>query len=251
MTHPAREQMIQRIRANIIQSGRHIYAVMGEESPRYLYTIGLKERVGVEIVLTGQSTLPLQAAHHLVNLISDELQRGTAPKDLSVSLEPYGPFTLGEVHPSWSQRLMLGVLDFYNCKSFRALQVLPPSEQRTIDTADMSKPFSPSEHPVWQWFEAPWPYPVSSSSRVITNHDALKGYAVTELVRWEDDGWEMFCGPAPEIPEEDMVVVPLAILLAFDPTLEAALSLPIGVGLYREFEDDGPGLWQRWESQSE
>jgi hypothetical protein len=58
----------------------------------------------------------------------------------------------------------------------------------------------------------------------------------------------MFSGAGPEVPEEEVFPVPLATLLAFDPSLEPALDLRIGSGLFREHDQTGRALaWQPWE----
>jgi hypothetical protein len=44
---------LDRIRDNIARSGQHIYVVSGEEIPRFAYTIGITESVGVELILAG------------------------------------------------------------------------------------------------------------------------------------------------------------------------------------------------------
>jgi hypothetical protein len=62
-------------------------------------------------------------------------------------------------------------------------------------------------------------------------------------MRWEVDDWEIFAGAGPEVPAADRRMVPLGVLLGIDPTLEPAVSLPIGKGLWRDIE---ALEWNEW-----
>lgn len=239
--------MLSKIRENIEKHGHHVYSVQGGESPRYLYTIGLTDQVKAELVLPGMAQLPTSEALRVLNLVALRLREGVSAGELELEIDSIGRFGLSAMHPSWSP-LLLGALDHYGFDSVRAWQVRPVNQDDfTIDVPDMTRPFEPSTHPVWKWMEGGWPYSVPSKTIVVTNKDALSGYAVSELTRWENDEFEMFSGAGPEVAKEDIVLAPLATLLAFDPTLAAALSVKPGEGLYREFDDDGQaGPWQAW-----
>ena len=244
--------MIEEIRANIEKSGRHVTCVLGDESPRYLYTIGLSAKVGFELVLAGQAQIPSKVGAALLNAISRELEGGKSVKKLSLDFRKLGRFTLSPTESSWTKHMVLGALDYYDRDEIKVMQVLPEPDRATIDIPPMSEPFSPEKHRVWQWLEGGWPHQVPSDSVAITNLDALQGYAISELVRWEDTEWEMFSGPGPEVSQDEFVKVPLATLLAFDKSLEAALDLDIGAGLYREFDENGQEKpWQVWKNKSE
>lgn len=246
-----RESFLATIGENIAKSGHHITSVLGSESPRFLYTIGLTKTFGSELILAGCATLGSRRAGRLLNLVAERLTTGEHPSSLNLEFEEFGSWTLGEVDPSWVAPCLLGVLDFYQVREARAWQLLPVEEKRTIDIPDMSLAFAPETHRVWKWLQGGWPYSVSANSVAITNLDALQGYAISELVRWEQEEWEMFSGPGPDVPKEEMFPVPLATLLAYDSSLEAALELKIGAGLYREFSENGQaGDWQAWRSKS-
>jgi hypothetical protein len=107
----------------------------------------------------------------------------------------------------------------------------------------MREPWSPEAHPIWRWIEAPWTHPVSSKSAAVTNLDALRGHPVTEVVRWEDEEWEMFAGAGPDIAQSDIRRVPLGMMIVLDETLTPALGLKIGEGLWR---DETRGEWNPW-----
>ncbi len=237
------------MRSNIERHGCHIYNVMGGESPRYAYTVGLHEKYGMELVLAGLVTMPTSLTASLLNRAVG-LLRDQQPADITVEVEGFGAFKLLKTDPSWNKLMLLGCYDFYRTEDVTAWQLVPLDEEiRTIDVPDMARPYSTEQQPVWQWLDGGWPHSPPSNVEVVTNLDALLGYAVSELMRWEESEWEMFSGPGPEVPEDQMHVVPLATLLAFDSTLQPALEVPVGSGLFREFEDDAPGPWQRWEQR--
>ena len=244
--------MLEAIRSNIEHAGHHIYAIQGGESPRYFYTIGLREVIGGEIVFAGMAHLPMADSGNLVDTFAKNLRAGASVEDLMIGKDPWGSFRLHPADESWSELLMLGVYDYYDCTETKAWQVRPTDpEQVTIDLPDMQKPRDSSEDGVWKWLDGGWPYEVSSSNMVLTNRDVIHGYMISELIRWEEDEWDMFSGPGTEVSKEDMIVLPMGTLIGFDPSLEAALKIPVGTGLYRGFNKKGqPGPWVIWESQA-
>src|SRR5689334_11080526 len=50
---PRRQAALEQIREHIARSGHHIYVVRGETMPRFAYTIGVSESMGVEFILAG------------------------------------------------------------------------------------------------------------------------------------------------------------------------------------------------------
>jgi hypothetical protein len=114
----------------------------------------------------------------------------------------------------------------------------------TIDVPDMAIPWSPQSAPLWQWLKEPWAFSVPSDSEAVTDLDALRGFAVTEACRWEENYWELFAGAGPDVPEEEKRVVGLGMLLAADPSLAPVLGLKIGDGIWRE----GDLEWHPWET---
>ena len=239
--------MKDKIRADIEESGRHVACVSGGQSPRYLYTIGLSAKVGFELVFAGQAQIPNQVATSILHSIAKELESGKSVKKLRVDNRKFGSFTLSEAQPTWSRRMLSEVAIYYEGKDIRAMQVLPEPERATIDIPPMEEVFDPGRHRVWQWLDGNWPYEISAQAQVVSNLEALQGYAVSELVRWEDSEGQMFSGPGAEGADDELVNLPLATLLGFDKSLEAALNLEIQSGLYREFDEQGQeGPWQPW-----
>jgi hypothetical protein len=87
---------------------------------------------------------------------------------------------------------------------------------------------------VWRWLHQPWGFDISEDSMVVTNHRAMRGEPVTDGLRRDEDTWELFVDADPDLPQEDVFVVPLSTLLAFDSTLEPFIKLPTGSGLRRQ-----------------
>ena len=148
----------------------------------------------------------------------------------------------------WPDELWLGALDYYDVDSIPVLQIVPEEKYRTLDIPDMSQEWNPESEPVWRWLTEEWNYPVPKKSIAVTNLDALRGKPVTEVVRWEEEEWEMFAGAGPDVDEEDARWVPLGTLIGIDQTLYPAANLGIGKGIWR---DDEEMKWHRWESSTD
>ena len=159
------------------------------------------------------------------------------------SLESLGAFALREAHPSWVGVMLLGAIKHHGHADVRAMQVLPDADHWTLDTPDLSQPWDANAQPVWAGLRQPWTYPFAPDAVATTNLDALHGSRITEAARWEVDQWELFAGPGPDVLPDDARIVPLATLLAIDPTLQPVVQLEVGRALWR---DDQAGDWQEW-----
>lgn len=147
--------MLDLIRSNIDRHGHHVTLVAQGVVPRFAYTIGLRQKVGAELVFAGASTYSAKQVHELMN-------------DAAASLGP-GLKSLRQVDSSWVNLLLLGALDYYSEPSIPALQILPDKQHWTIEVPDLSAPFSPESEPVWQWLTAPWTLPIPKDSTAATN----------------------------------------------------------------------------------
>ncbi len=141
---------------------------------------------------------------------------------------------------------MIGVCDFFDVDDFQAWQIVPVGMKHTLDIPDASVPLNASTEPAWKWLKEEWPFEVSEDVTVVTNLDALKGNVITEVVRWEEEEWEMFAGPGPGISKKEIRVVPLGVLFGIDNSLLPALQLEVGKGMRRnsresEWESCGQG----------
>lgn len=238
MSKPTKESALDLIRANIARHGHHVYLISGNSPlPRYVYTIGLSERIGAEIILAGAAFFSGDEAVRIVNGIAAEWSADRT----SFALGSLGGFSLRKADPTWINTLMLGALDFYRNTAIHAWQVVPDQAHWTVDVPDMGKSWSASSEPVWQWKHTPWTFPVPKDSAAITDLAALRGARVSEAARWEEDEWELFAGEGASVTEDEARRVPLGTLLGADPSLLPVTSLAVGKGLWRDPEK---GEWE-------
>jgi Domain of unknown function (DUF4262) len=242
-TEAQRKQALERIKENIVRAGHHVYVVSGGAAPRLIYTIGVSESIGVELILAGATFYMKENALKVINDLICLLKPHHDRQTFEVDGE--GSFALRKVHDSWATKLMLGASDYYQ-KPISAFQIVPDKNHSTIDVPDMSTPWSIATAPAWRWLYEPWPYPVSQDSTAVTNLAALRGDPVTEANRWEEDAWQLFAGAGPDVTDEDVRVVPLGVLLAVDESLALVATLAKGKGVWRKDGSD----WHAWEAAS-
>jgi hypothetical protein len=242
-----REAALKEIRQNIAEYGFHTYVVTGSGVPHYGYTIGLSESLGAELVLAGSYFYELTEVSKIIRSIARELRSPVTAGVAQIHTGPWGVFSLRKVDVSWARALMAGAFDYYKAKTIDAYQIVPDEAHWTVEIPDLSRPWSLNVAPAWRWLEEPWIYPVPKDSVAITNLDALRGKRITEVMRWEEDEWEIFAGAGPDTTEAERRVVPLGILLAADPSLVPAVDLPIGGGFWR----DEASEWHPWRSSQD
>ncbi len=73
--------------------------------------------------------------------------------------------------------------------------------------------------------------------------NVLRGGRITEVMRWEEDQWEIFSRCGPEIPESERRVIPLGVLLEADKSLLPAVDLRVETGFWRDKEESE---WHPW-----
>jgi hypothetical protein len=242
----SRAERLRKIRAHIEQHGVSITLVSGGSStPRFAYTIGLHDGPGFDLVVGGAAYFSSHEVHHIVDRCATAVREDAAVRALEIP--PLGTFSLEHVDDSWVRFLALGALDYYSSDTSPFRQIIPEARHVTIDVPDMAHRWDPGREPVWRWLGEPWDYPVPEESVATTNLSALRGDAVTELMRWEETEWEMFAGPGPEVTDEQARVVPLGTMLGGDATLEVAITRPVGEGCYRR---DRTTEWHVWKSRS-
>lgn len=227
------------IKENIDVNGYHMTLVNGGQHPDFFYSIGLKERLGFELVLAG-GAFSIKESESIFDYVYKQLQ-SNQPVESSFSFSEKNVFYLGKVDSSWCKQLMLGVYDYYKVDEIIAYQIIPVD--RTLDVPEMSEVIV-SNDPIWKWLFIDWTVKAPSNAYVITDFDALKGKTITELTRWEERVWEMFSGPGPNVLEENTRIVPLGTVLGIDTTLDPIVNLGIGEGLWRDNKDSE---WQIWE----
>jgi hypothetical protein len=221
------EEALALIRENIASQGHHLYMVAGGSLPRFAYTIGLTERCGAELILAGAAYFSNDEATQILNEIAS---RG--PADGAIfELEGLGSLLLRKADAAWISELLPGAVDYYRDRQVQAWQVVPDPNHWTLDIPDMQQPWS--AEPAWQWLQAPWSFPVAEGSKAVTELSVLRGGRVLQAARWKEDQWGLFAGGGQEIVEEQLRIVPLAMLLGADPSLERVTSMPVGAELWR------------------
>ncbi|SDG56841.1 hypothetical protein SAMN04487996_12020 [Dyadobacter soli] len=238
-----RAALIKAIQANIENYGYHVTVVTGLNLPRFSYTIGCKENFGLEIIFAGGEYYSENDIRVITIKIVDELEKRKDWKTVNVELGLLGSFSLSSVDKSWSRLVALGAYDFYDQDDIQFVQILPDKEHITMDIPDMSMKFDSCFNPVWQWLIRNWDYSVPRNSTAVTNLKVLRGEKATEAMRWEVDQWEIFSGAGPDVPKEDLRVVPLGVLLGIDQSLEQTIHLQVGTGLWR---DPVHLVWNSW-----
>jgi hypothetical protein len=220
-----------KIGQDIIDCGYHVTVVQQHSIPRYIYTVGLTEKIGQELVLGGGAILYLNDALSLVGKVVAYFQ--------DHNLTDYFPNEHGfskliPVHRSWSSYLLTKANLFYEVPYAPALQLYPDPDYYTIDIPDMSRAWDANAEPAWRWLIEDWRLPIPPGSTAVTNVAALLGSKVTEAARWEEDEWELFAGAGPDVSAEEMRVVPIGTLLGVDSSLMRVIELPVGKAMWRE-----------------
>lgn len=229
------------IKRNIEKYGHHITIVSGDIQPRYAYTIGLKEKLGLELVFAGGIYYMKDEVLEIINNITEKLK--TPDRTNAFQINRFGSFLLSKVHKSWSDLMALEVFDYYKQNSIDFFQIIPDPDHFTADIPNMNIEWKESSEPVWKWLKKNWDYPVSKAPTVTTNIDSLRGAKITEVMRWEEDVWEAFAGSREDVNDEDMRVVSLATIIGIDPSALPILELKIGKGLWRDSEELE---WHEW-----
>ena len=238
-----RQRALNEIREHIAKFGFHTYVVTGGGDPHFGYTVGLTESLGAELILPGTYFYELDDVSKVIKSIIVRLSPPVAWDTTSVEADTWGTFSFRKVHMSWATALMLGAFDYYRGKSIEAYQIVPDEAHWTIDVPDLSQPWSPTQAPGWRWLKEEWRYPVPRDSMALTDLTVLRGGRITDVMRWEEDQWEIFSGFAPDIPESERRAIPLGVLLEADKSLLPAVDLRVETGFWR---DKGESEWHPW-----
>jgi hypothetical protein len=243
MNAEERQKFLLLIESHINNYGFHITIVNNIIEPRFAYSIGLREKFNFELIFAGGIYYKKNDLILIFNECVKELKKGENIKDQKITIDTLGTFSFTYVDPSWSKLTMLGVLDYYNTSDINAFQIVPDESHFTLDIPDMSKEWTSSSEPVWQWLGREWDYTVPANSTVVTNIQALLGEPITELTRLDNNEWEMFAGFGPDVKKENVRVVSLGTILGIDKSILPATNLEIGKGLWRDSSDSN---WNDW-----
>ena len=114
---------------------------------------------------------------------------------------------------------MLGVYDFFKIANIDAFQIIPDLKYYTLDIPNMSKEFKPFQEPVCQWLIRNSDVKTLESSTVVINMCVMFNEEITEVVRVENDEWEVFAGAGTDVKFEDIRVVSLGTIIGIDKTM--------------------------------
>lgn len=209
------EEFRAQIQQNIATQSFHVTAVRASDIPKYCYTIGLSPKLGFEIVLAGRYDMTVAETTTLLRRVGDSLLRDS---DLPAGV------VLQDADASWSEKLLLGVFDYFGSQAIRCVQ-LRPARVSVSDEPDMASAFVPSNQSPWRWLSAAWTYPVPADEWVTANQAALERQTLSRVCRW-DDGFEMMSyledgstGP--------IYVVPMSTAIAVQPRIAEVSDLSI------------------------
>lgn len=245
--------MLETIRRNIDKHGFHLYQILGGPCPRYLYSIGLRDLVGAEVVLAGgayfEGAAPGEIMDSICRRLLDDARSGRERVDLASGIFPVnglGTFTLRRAHASWVRVMLLGALHYYDSGDVAAFQVVPEWKHRTLDVPDLSRPRPQKADPGWAWLDEPWPYEIPDDSLAMTNLLALRGARIGEAARWSD-GWQLYASQEGPVDDEDLRLLPIGFFLGADPSLRPVVDLEVGQALWRGGDD---GHWEPWDDHT-
>lgn len=236
-----RQEFLNLIKGNILKNGFHITLVQGGQTPNFAYTIGLSEKMGFELLLAG-GFVSIEGYEETFETVievlkSENISDLVYPENRIIANE----YKLLNVHVTWKEKIILGVYDFYNTNSAKALQIVPVNNL-LLDVPDMSQPWQ-SVNPIWKWLGEKWDESIPKSAHVVTNVQFLLGENITEVMRWKEDYWEMFTNNPDDIPDEEVRIIPLGTAIGIDDSLKAAMDLKINEGIWRESRGES---WQEW-----
>lgn len=238
-----KKTFLKKIQNNIITYGHHITIVSNGICPRFAYSIGAIDKIEYEVIFAGGEFYTANEVSTIIDNIISKIRENGKWEKIKIDINSLGSFSLSKVHESWAKLMVLGAYEYYNKEDIPCLQIVPDKEHYTLEIPQMANKFNVNQNPVWQWLIDKWNYPVPSNVTVTTNLDALFGNPITEIMRWEEDEWEMFSGAGPDVRQEDIRIVPIGTILGIDSTINKSLGLEIGKGLWR---DTNEMEWHNW-----
>jgi len=230
-----RELYLKKIKENIQKHGYHLYVVVGGQSPRYAYTIGLTESpINAELVFAGGYCFDKNEVKKIIDYLVNYFRINKISSDIVVDYKNVAKFKFKQVDQTWVKAALLGCVDYYSSESVSAYQITPCDELATKEIPDMSRSYDINTEPIWRWLTERWGYNVPNDSIAATNSFALTGAPILEVSRWEDNYWEAFSFSVDLVEKDDVVILPLGVLLGMDATLEKITKLNVGESMCRD-----------------
>ena len=228
---------------NISKFGYHTVLVQNGVTPRYIYTIGLAEKIGCELVFAGGIWYDRHQVATIISGVRDLLSENNSRKHALIKLEKVEQFELVKVDRFWNSNLFLGFETYYgNFDQVNLLQILPIENRVTFETPYLA------EGPNFQqngYFTNSVIERNGVSGRALTPISVLlETENVLEVCRWEADYWEMYPRDPNQYDKNELRIVPIWMLLDHDRSLEPALRLKVKQGIWRK---EIGANWNEWE----
>lgn len=220
-----RDEALAQIERHIATRGQHVHLVHPTSLPGWGHTIGLRASLGFELILAGAVYFAPDEVMQILSDVARQLRSGsTGPFGVTeLSSCSRCTFSVRQCDPSWSDQLLERGREYYRADTLSARQLFPDEQRWTVDTPDLSEPFDPARATAWRWLQETWDLPVPEDSQVVTSLSVLQGAPVTRATRHDEDHWEAF-GREPT-SDADVRLVPIGVLLAADPRMEALLTM--------------------------
>lgn len=231
-------EILDNIEKQIKKYGWYQYCVIGGQAPRFCYSIGLREKVGFEIIFAGGYFYSNEEAMDVVDNYAKFLLH------LNCRERGVEEFFLRDARVDWVGLLMLGASDYYRRRGepFVAKQIIPFGDKFTLDVPRMDIDLRDPANLPWRWSFEDWSFGVPENSFAVTDLNYLRGRGAIQVVRWEEDQWECFSDDPDNIEKSDIRIVPLGVAMGLDASLPKVYDMDVEDGFIRG-ED---GEWMRW-----
>src|SRR3569623_321283 len=146
-------EVLSLIQDNIDKYGYHRYVVLQGVCPRYSYTIGLYNSIGLELICGGMCLFDAEDISVIFSDIVSALRSDISTE--RVFHTQRGSFGLRKVHKSWIKFAALGAVDYYNSEDVEFYQKFS-NNVSTIDDVDMSSLLDANIQSAWKYLCSDW-----------------------------------------------------------------------------------------------
>lgn len=201
-----KQDYIQLISNNIQRHGYHVYAITTNPKEfSYIYTIGLTEKFGFEMIMAGWIKLDVNSQSMIIKHIIENLTK--EPKNFSQDyhgrhfilnnillnqVESTLLVGLEQVSNFWMEDLMIGALDYYQDRPITAFHVKPLQEDFWLMTIpNMSNPIVDNNNsPLWQcYFNEE--RDVGEKCNFYVDECVLRGKPILEVINFDNINWQL------------------------------------------------------------
>lgn len=230
------------IESNIDSHGYQLTIVSGSSVPRYAYTVGLFESIGFELVMAGGYFFSISDLEVIFEKLITHIQSDSEARSNPIAVDDLGIFSFRKVHSSWVGKFLYGIVEFYGAEDVSVVQILPDQLHHTLEIPQMELNCSVARN-IWEYEQDQPRNSNALNPMVATTIQVLQGEPILEVTRWEPDYLEMWQCPPDDLIRDDIRIIPFLILVKIDPTIEDALRIEVGKGLWRDRRE---GVWHNW-----